>query len=144
TSMSSPHVAGGVALLLEARPELGAHDVRDVLQNSAEPRDWRGDPELGLPDNVHRQGAGMLDVPGAGLADAGIVPGKLALGATEEAGTETITITNAGASEASYALGHEAAVGAHWDSFVPDFNCAAAEVSFSSDSFSFGAAETTE
>lgn len=144
TSMSSPHVAGGVALLLEARPELGAHDVRDVLQNSADPRDWWGDPELGLPDNVHRQGAGMLDVPGAVLADTGIVPGKLSLGATEEAVTETITITNDGDSEASYELGHEAAVGTHGDTFVPDFNDAAAEVSFSSNSITVGAGESTE
>src|SRR5699024_310984 len=144
TSMSSPHVAGGVALLLEARAELGAHDVRDVLQNSAEPRDWGGDPELGLPHNDHRQGAGMLDVPGAVLADTAIVPGEPALGATEDAVTEPITIADDGDSEASYDRGHEAAVGTHGDTFVPDFNDAAAEVSFSSDSITVGAGESTE
>ena len=144
TSMSSPHVAGGVALLLEARPDLGAHDVRDVLQNSADPRDWWGDPELGLPDNVHRQGAGMLDVPGAVLATTGIAPGKLSLGATEEAVTETITITNDGDAEATYELDHEVAVGTHGDTFVPSFNDSAAEVSFSSDGVTVAAGESAE
>src|SRR5699024_11296986 len=43
-----------------------------------------------------------------------------------------------------YELGHEAAVGTHGDTFVPDFNDAAAEVSFSSDSITVGAGESTE
>ena len=49
TSMSSPHVAGGAALLMEARPGLAAASFRTVLQNSADPRPWQGNPGLGLP-----------------------------------------------------------------------------------------------
>jgi subtilisin family serine protease len=134
TSMSSPHVAGGVALLLQARPDLAAHDVRTVLQNSADPKDWWGNPGLGLPDNAHRQGAGMLDIPGAVLADTTVAPGKLSLGATEGAATETVTITNDGDEEAVYTLGHEAALGTHGSTFTPAFNDAFAEVSFDAES----------
>jgi minor extracellular serine protease Vpr len=42
--------------------------VRGILQNSADPKNWWGNPGLGFLDNVHRQGAGMLDIPGAIMA----------------------------------------------------------------------------
>ncbi|NYH53671.1 subtilisin family serine protease [Nocardiopsis arvandica] len=128
TSMSSPHVAGGVALLLQARPDLGAHEVRDVLQNSADPKAWWGNPDLGYLDNVHRQGAGMLDVPGAVLATTSVAPGKLSLGATQGPVTKTVTITNDGDEEATYELGHEAALGTHGSTFSPGYNDGFAEV----------------
>ncbi|MFD6952997.1 peptidase S8 [Nocardiopsis sp. TSRI0078] len=130
TSMSSPHVAGGVALLLQARPDLGAHEVRDVLQNSADPKAWWGNPDLGYLDNVHRQGAGMLDVPGAALATTTVTPGKLSLGATQDTVTKTVTITNDGDEEATYELGHEGALGTHGSTFSPGYNDGTAEVSF--------------
>lgn len=80
TSMSSPHVAGAVALLLEAKPKTKARDVRAILQNSADPKPWWGNPALGFLDNVHRQGAGMLDVDDAIKATTVITPGKIATG----------------------------------------------------------------
>jgi minor extracellular serine protease Vpr len=43
--------------------------VRDILQNSADPKNWWGNPGLGFLDNVHRQGAGMLDIDDAILSD---------------------------------------------------------------------------
>ncbi|MEU2947192.1 S8 family serine peptidase [Nocardiopsis alba] len=132
TSMSAPHVAGGVALLLEARPDLEAHQVRDVLQNSADPKRWWGNPDLDALDNVHRQGAGMLDVPGAVLATTSLSPGKLALGATEGPVTETVTITNDGDAETTYEISHAPALGTHGDTFEPRFNDSYAEASFDS------------
>ena len=42
-----------------------AEDVRDILQNSASPRLWFGNPALGFLDNVQRQGAGMLAIDAA-------------------------------------------------------------------------------
>ena len=80
TSMSSPHVAGAAALLLEARPSTSSQDARTILQNSADPKPWWGNPGLGFLDNVHRQGAGMLDIDDAILSTANVTPGKLSLG----------------------------------------------------------------
>jgi subtilisin family serine protease len=80
TSMSSPHVAGASALLLQARPRTRAMDVRGMLQNSADPKLWSGNPGLGLLDAVHRQGAGLLDIDDVILAGTTVEPGKIELG----------------------------------------------------------------
>ncbi|WP_049577238.1 S8 family serine peptidase [Nocardiopsis sp. SBT366] len=144
TSMSSPHVAGGVALLLEARPDLAAHDVRDVLQNTADPTAWWGNPDLGVLDNVHRQGAGMLDVPGSILTTTGLSPAKLPLGATEGPVTETVTITNGGDEQATYEIAHAPALGTHGNTFAPSFNDAYAQASFSEDKVTLGPGESAE
>ncbi len=52
TSMSAPHVAGAVALLMEARPDLRANDVRHLLAASA----------VSTGNGVFEQGAGLLRV----------------------------------------------------------------------------------
>ncbi|HAL16784.1 MAG TPA: peptidase S8, partial [Anaerolineaceae bacterium] len=83
TSMSSPHVAGAVALLLEAQPNLPSQAVRGILQNSADPKPWWGNPGLGFLDNVNRQGAGMLDIDDAILATTSVEPAKIATGESE-------------------------------------------------------------
>lgn len=80
TSMASPHVAGAAALLLEAKPKTKAKDVRGILQNSADPHEWWGAPGAGYIDNVHRQGAGMLDIDDAIKATTVITPSKIATG----------------------------------------------------------------
>ena len=80
TSMASPHVAGAAALLLQARPMTPAQTVRNVLQNSADPQNWWGNPGLGLLDDVHRQGAGMLDIDDAILATTTVEPATIAAG----------------------------------------------------------------
>src|SRR5690606_8873591 len=46
TSMASPHVAGAAALLLQAHPGTPAGAVRGILQNSADPKNWWGNPGL--------------------------------------------------------------------------------------------------
>lgn len=80
TSMSAPHVAGAVALLLQARPDIRLHEVRDVLQNSADPSLWSLNPDIGFLDSVHRQGAGMLRIDRAIMSQTRALPGKLTLG----------------------------------------------------------------
>lgn len=104
TSMSAPHVAGAVALLLEARPDSRARDVRDLLQNTSEPKPWSGNPGLGFLEPVHRQGAGMIDIVSAIENPLHVSPAKLSPGEGEagpravrltirNGGDETVTLT---------------------------------------------------
>lgn len=131
TSMASPHVAGAAALVLEGRPGTTAATMRDVLQNSADPAVWWGNPGLGFLDNVHRQGAGMLDVPGSVLATVGVTPGKLSLGESQAGPqTRTLTIRNSGNGTERYQLSHEPALGTHGSTFSPSFNASFATVAF--------------
>jgi len=132
TSMSSPHVAGGVALLLEAHPNTPSQAVRRILQNSAVPRNWWGNPGLGFLDNVHRQGAGMMDIPGAVLATTQIEPGALALGESEFGPvTRTLSIANNSEGDVTYNLSHAAALATGPNTFTPSFLNAPATVTFS-------------
>lgn len=103
TSMSSPHVAGAAALLLEARPNTPAQAMRGILQNSADPKNWWGNPGLGFLDNVHRQGAGMLDIDDAILATTKIEPAKLSLGEGFPP-TQTLTLENNSPDAVTYDL----------------------------------------
>jgi subtilisin family serine protease len=135
TSMSSPHVAGAVALLLEAKPNTPAQAVRGILQNSAVPRVWWGNPALGFMDNVHRQGAGMLNIPNAVMATTKIEPGKLDLGESEFGPvTRTLWIENKGMAEVTYDLWHLPALATGPNTFSVSFFNAPADVSFSSPS----------
>ncbi|NJN45128.1 MAG: S8 family serine peptidase, partial [Anaerolineae bacterium] len=111
TSMSSPHTAGAAALLLEAKPNLSPSQVRDALLNSADPKNWSGNPGLGFLDLVHRQGAGMLDIDDAILATTTITPSKIATG-EGEAGpfTQQLVVKNNGASTVTYDLSFEEAI----------------------------------
>jgi minor extracellular serine protease Vpr len=122
TSMASPHVAGATALLLESWDGKGRGDddddddddgrdrtelVRDVLQNSADPKNWFGNPGLGFLDASFRQGAGMVDIDDAILAKTLVTPGKLSVG--ESAATpksHTLRIENNGTATVTYTLSH--------------------------------------
>ena len=134
TSMASPHVAGAVALLLEARPNTSPQAVRSILQNSASPRIWGGNPGLGLLDNVHRQGAGMLQIADVLRATALVLPGKLSLGEFEAGAApvvRTLTVENEGPAAVTYNLGHTPAVATGGSTYVPQFFGNAATVTFS-------------
>lgn len=122
TSMSAPHVAGAVALLLEARPELETGEVRDLLQNSAEPAVWSLNRGLGFLEPVHRQGAGMIQVDSAILADTRVVPGKLSLGESEAGPVErTLTISNDGAADVTYTTSFVDAISTAGNPDAPGF-----------------------
>jgi subtilisin family serine protease len=120
TSMSSPHVAGAAALLMDAHPSLPAAAFRGVLQNSADPHVWSLNPGLGFLDNVHRQGAGMVDIDDAINATTAIVPGKLSLGESQAGpATRTLTLTNSSNSSVTYDLSHVEAIGTGPETFPP-------------------------
>lgn len=80
TSMAAPHVAGSVALLLQARPGLKAKEVLPLLQNNAVPRPDAGRNNTLASANV--QGAGMIDILATiQHTHLRILPSSLSLGA---------------------------------------------------------------
>ena len=132
TSMSSPHVAGAAALLLQAQPRTPAQAVRGILQNSADPKNWWGNPALGFLDNVHRQGAGMVDIDDAILATTRVEPAKIAAGEGESGPyTQTLKIENKSASPVTYNLTSVNALSTGANTFTPAFNLSNASVAFS-------------
>jgi subtilisin family serine protease len=152
TSMASPHVAGAVALLLQARPRTSPREVQARLQNSARPHLFGLNPATGFLDIVHRQGAGMLQIDDAVTADAVVSPGSLALGEIESGFvTRTLRLKRSDdrrrrgrgrggdhdgdrgdEDEAiTYTLGHTPALSTGANTFAPTFSTAAATVEFS-------------
>ena len=142
TSMASPHVAGAAALLLQSWNDSDtanrsnrerASDVREILQNSADPKAWSLNAPLGFLDHTYRQGAGMLDIDGSILAGALVSPGKLSLGEGTGPVTKKLKIRNTSDGTRTYTFSHVAAVGTGANTFVPGgFNIPATAVSFSS------------
>ncbi len=130
TSMASPHVAGAAALLLQAKPRTPAKAVRGILQNSAKPKNWWGNPGLGYLDNVHRQGAGLLDIDGAVEAETTVEPGSIAVG---EGGPKKyfISVKNSGRFAVTYDLSYVNALSTG-GTITPDFYTSDASVTFSS------------
>ncbi|HVF62759.1 MAG TPA: S8 family serine peptidase [Casimicrobiaceae bacterium] len=135
TSMSSPHVAGSVALMLQAKPHTSSNAMRSILQNTAQPKPWFGNPGLGFLDNVHRQGAGMLQIDSAILATTKVEPGKLELGESQAGpATHTLKITNEGSGAVTYDISHVPALSTGPNTFVPQFFTGFAAVAFSAPS----------
>lgn len=132
TSMASPHVAGAVALLLQAKPNTPSQAVRGILQNSAEPAPWWGNPGLGFLDNVHRQGAGLLNIASAILNDSVVTPSKLSLGESQAGpSVRTLTIQNKSNTDVVYTLSHVPALSTGPNTFSLSFLIGFADVAFS-------------
>ena len=149
TSMSSPHVAGGVALILEAKPRTPSNGMLARLQNAADPKLWSGNAALGLVDHAFRQGAGMLDIVGTVQATTVIEPSQLTVGESADGPrTFTLAVTNEGAAAVTYDLAHVAGVAAGPNtqtgaSYAPSgFSSAPASVAFGAPSVSVPAGGT--
>jgi minor extracellular serine protease Vpr len=139
TSMSSPHVAGAAALLLQAKPRTNSQIVRTILQNSAEPKVWSLNPGPGFLDHVHRQGAGMLQIDKAILATTRIEPGKISAGESEAGPyTQTLTIENNGKMPVTYDLSFTNALSTG-GVITPGFFLSNASVSFDKSSVTIAA-----
>lgn len=133
TSMSSPHVAGMAALLLEAKPKTRAEDVRAIFQNTAVPQVWWGDPKGGQLDQAHRQGAGMANIVRAVTSTTRVEPSKLSLGESERgAARRELTLRNEGDETVTYTLSHRAALATSGTSTdpLPKASVAPATVTF--------------
>jgi minor extracellular serine protease Vpr len=150
TSMSSPHVAGAVALLMQAMPkgvkDIAIEGVRGFLQNTADPHPI-GSLTSGLTDAVQRQGAGMLNIRAAIEANAIVMPGKLSLGESQSGPAKrTLTLVDlkglkrvndkgkdddGSAKGVTYTLSHQPAVSLGNNTFTPTFLTDAATVTFS-------------
>jgi subtilisin family serine protease len=130
TSMAAPHVSGAAALFLDQHGPTNPLVLRDILQNSADPFAWLGNPGLGFLEFVHRQGAGLIDIDDAIAATTMITPGKLALG-EGTGGTGTLTIENSGTSDVTYDLSHSAALSTNLNTYAPGAFTTAASVTFS-------------
>ncbi len=138
TSMSSPHVAGAVALLLESEPKLKAREVRDVLQNTAIPHLWWGNPGLGFLDSTFRQGAGMLNIFDAIVGTTRITPAKLALGESQGGpAVVRLTVSNQSNVKVTYDLSFENGISTN-NTFVPAFFTSDASVVFAKPSVTLG------
>lgn len=90
TSMSAPHVSGGAAVVLQARPELTPLQLKQVLTSSA----------AATTAHVLQQGAGPMDVNRA-ISQQVVAAPNVELGSfpydTEQAATETfVTLSNIG------------------------------------------------
>jgi minor extracellular serine protease Vpr len=107
TSMSSPHVAGAAALILQARPKTKPEEMKVLLQNGADPKNWSLNAGVGLLDHVHRQGAGMIDVPQAIAAAVTVEPSEIALGESDAKQKKIkLKIKNEGDTPVTYMLTH--------------------------------------
>ncbi|WP_166355184.1 S8 family serine peptidase [Phytoactinopolyspora limicola] len=145
TSMSAPHVAGAVALLLEARPDTDPGDVRSLLQNHAVPADWSLMPGEGYIEPVHRQGAGMLAIDTAILAETSVNPGKLSLGDSSDGPvTTTLTVSNDGDTPVIYELSAIDAVTTAGPPHTPQFFLGGAGVDFGTDTVTVPAGATVD
>lgn len=112
TSMAAPHVAGLIALMIEARPTLRGNTerIRGLLQNNATPAAFKGTAYM---DAVNRQGAGMANVVKSILNPVYSEPSRLALGEVQNTVSKTIRLYNNGLKKLTYKLSVAPAVGTY-------------------------------
>jgi len=110
TSMSSPHVAGLAALLLQAKHNSSSPAmVQTLLMNTALPRGVNIAPGAGL-EPTWRQGAGLAQIVEAVTTPASVTPAKISLG-EGNGGSSNLTVTNTSSAPITYDLSALSTVG---------------------------------
>jgi subtilisin family serine protease len=110
TSMASPHVAGLVALLLQAKSKnISPAMVQTLLMNTALPKQLNNADVAGL-EPTWRQGAGLAEIVPAVQTPAWVTPSKLSLG-EGNGGSGQLTITNGGSTPITYDVSQVSTVG---------------------------------
>lgn len=79
TSMSSPHVAGVMALLRQLHPTWSIAELKSLAMNTA----TNAEPASGLPYPISLMGAGRVRVDEAVAAESIVVPGSASFGVRE-------------------------------------------------------------
>ena len=103
TSMASPHVAGLVALILQAKHKsIAPAMVRTLLMNTALPKGLNIGPSLAL-EPTWRQGAGLAQIVDALSTPASVSPSKISLG-EGNGGASQLTVTNGSGAPVTYDL----------------------------------------
>jgi hypothetical protein len=152
TSMSTPFVAGVVALMKQARPDLTAEDIYAILGTTGSPVNWNdGDKTYDYLAPVVQQGGGAVNAYAAVHTSSVLNVGNLAFNDTAHLAREVnFTITNRGDSEVKYDISYVNAATAYTlekgtnfpQKFPPDLATSGASLQFSSSSFSVGAGES--
>ncbi|MDN3242058.1 S8 family serine peptidase [Glycomyces tritici] len=130
TSMSSPHVAGAAALLLDDDSSLKPRDVRTRLANSAKPVAWGDNPDLGELEAAHRQGTGVIDVIDALDAEADLYPTGVNTGDGTGPRTFELQLTSRDTKTRTYELTHRSTIATTGDTRAPGFVAAEPNVTF--------------
>ncbi|MBO3735884.1 S8 family serine peptidase [Glycomyces niveus] len=130
TSMSSPHVAGAAALLIEDDPMLQPRDIRTRLANSAKPVLWGDNPDLGELEAAHRQGTGVIDVIDALDAKACLYPTGVNTGDGSAPRAFELQLTSRDTAVRTYELTHKSTIATTGDERDPGFHAAEPKVTF--------------
>lgn len=153
TSMATPFVAGVVALMKQARPDLDPHTIRTVLGTTGHPVTFNdGKTTYDYLAPVVQQGGGEVDAFAAVHTSTVIDVANLAFNDTAHFVQEAnFTITNRGSSDITYNLDYVNAATAYTlpddgstqpQTFPPDLVTSGASVHFSSGSVSVAAGKS--
>ena len=118
TSMASPHVAGGMALLRQLHPTWSVEELKALVMNTANHDLFTGINGTGSKFNVARVGAGRIDLQDASndeviaYSDDGSGGVSISFGAPEVVGTASLTrtarVANKGPVDVSFDLSYVA------------------------------------
>ncbi|KAJ3413387.1 hypothetical protein HDV05_008098 [Chytridiales sp. JEL 0842] len=112
TSMSSPYVAGTIALLVEAQPNITFPEVKSRLLTTATPSKIYGSTLTPATtyDSVAKQGAGLVEITNAILSKTVISPPSISLNDTKRIKQHyRVDFKNQRDVEVTYFLSHEPA-----------------------------------